>query len=97
MEKWVTNSSWKWNRLFCYGKLNRKNREIFRKYSDKCQRICTVNEEIEAKSVKKTPQRIEIDEERKTRHTKNKMLKEKNQTTKQKLRHEEYKDLRTPV
>ena len=32
-----------------------KRREIFKKYSSKCQRICTVDREIEAISVNKSP------------------------------------------
>jgi hypothetical protein len=73
------NSSWKYNRK--YGR-------FFRKYSVKRQKVCTINKEIEAKSVNKT-QRIEIDDIPKRRCSKI------NQTTKQKLGHEDDKNQRT--
>ena len=71
--KRVINISWKWNRFFC-GKLKRKKRKIFKKYSDKCQRIWTDDRDIEAKNVNKS-QRFGRYEERETQHIQNKMLK----------------------
>ena len=40
---------------FFYGKLNKKKRKMFKKYSDKCQRIWKVDRDIEAKNVNKSP------------------------------------------
>ena len=53
IEKRVTNSSWKWNRVFLWK--NQQEKEDLKKHSNKCQRIWTVDRDIEVKSVDKNP------------------------------------------